>query len=158
MGLCFSVQLGVAVPPSLRNIYKELDDDEHLLDGIPPASTSSSASASSSSSATSSSGAKKGKGKAKVVKPGRSGFLAPGHGNLEKWARQGVLMINAILTVEAGKAGSHKGKGWEKFTGESAFLSFVFFIYFMIAGSEKISYYFYLLVQKRLTRVMRYIV
>lgn len=71
-GLCFSVQKGVAVPPSLQNIYKEIYDDL----GIPPAS----------------------------------------HGYLKKWADNGVLMMNAVLTVREGQANSHKGKGWEIFT------------------------------------------
>ena len=71
-GLCFSVPDGVATPPSLVNIYKELESDL----GIPRRS----------------------------------------HGNLEHWARQGVLLLNTCLTVEAGKAGSHSGKGWEAIT------------------------------------------
>jgi uracil-DNA glycosylase len=73
-GLCFSVQPGVAVPPSLANIHRELRDDV----GIEP----------------------------------------PGHGNLEAWARRGVLLLNATLTVRAGQAGSHQGKGWETFTDQ----------------------------------------
>ena len=71
-GLCFSVQPGVRIPPSLRNIYKELHQD--------------------------------------------IGFTIPAHGYLQKWADQGVLMLNALLTVRASQAGSHKGKGWEEFT------------------------------------------
>ena len=71
-GLCFSVQPGTKIPPSLVNIYRELKDD--------------------------------------VGKP------IPETGNLEHWAKQGVLMLNATLTVRAGQAGSHQGKGWEKFT------------------------------------------
>lgn len=71
-GLCFSVQPGVTIPPSLRNIYKELADDL----GIQP----------------------------------------PNHGCLQHWAEQGVLLLNATLTVERGLAGSHQGKGWEQFT------------------------------------------
>ncbi|WP_137680651.1 uracil-DNA glycosylase [Aurantiacibacter suaedae] len=71
-GLCFSVQDGVALPPSLKNIYAELADDL----GIAPAAG----------------------------------------GNLESWARQGVLLLNNTLTVENGKAGSHAGKGWEAIT------------------------------------------
>ena len=71
-GLCFSVRPGVAVPPSLQNIYKELAADL----GIPPA----------------------------------------GHGYLQTWADQGVLLLNAVLTVEKSKAASHQGKGWESFT------------------------------------------
>ncbi|PID87861.1 MAG: uracil-DNA glycosylase [Bacteroidia bacterium] len=71
-GLCFSVPEGVAVPPSLLNIYKELHAD--IGKEIPPS------------------------------------------GNLEHWAKQGVLMLNATLTVRARQAGSHKGKGWEIFT------------------------------------------
>ncbi|QJD97605.1 uracil-DNA glycosylase [Mucilaginibacter robiniae] len=72
-GLSFSVQKGVTVPPSLRNIYKELQDD------IP-------------------------------------GFQIPNHGNLTEWADQGVMLLNATLTVRAGKPGSHQKKGWEIFT------------------------------------------
>lgn len=73
-GLCFSVRRGVAVPPSLANIYKELHSDL----GVP----------------------------------------IPRHGNLEAWARQGVLLLNTTLTVQAGLANSHQGKGWELFTDE----------------------------------------
>jgi len=73
-GLCFSVRPGVAVPPSLANIHKELAADL----GIEP----------------------------------------PAHGNLEAWARQGVLLLNATLTVRAGQAASHQGKGWETFTDQ----------------------------------------
>jgi uracil-DNA glycosylase len=71
-GLCFSVQKGVAIPPSLMNIYKELATD---VDVTPPA-----------------------------------------HGNLISWAQQGVLLLNNVLTVEDGKAGSHHKRGWELFT------------------------------------------
>ena len=71
-GLCFSVRRGVARPPSLVNIYKELHDD--------------------------------------------LGCPIPDHGNLEHWATQGVLLLNATLTVRARQAGSHQGKGWETFT------------------------------------------
>ena len=71
-GLCFSVLPGVKVPPSLANIYREIDSDL----GIAPAH----------------------------------------HGNLQSWAEQGVLLLNAVLTVERGQAGSHQGKGWEIFT------------------------------------------
>lgn len=71
-GLCFSVSEGVAKPPSLNNIFKELYDDL----GIPVSQK----------------------------------------GNLEKWARQGVLLLNATLTVKANIAGSHQNKGWEQFT------------------------------------------
>ena len=71
-GLCFSVPLGVTKPPSLENIFKELQNDL----GIP----------------------------------------VPGHGNLVKWADQGVLLLNATLTVRANQAGSHQNKGWETFT------------------------------------------
>lgn len=71
-GLCFSVQPGVAVPPSLDNIFKELQRD--------------------------------------------LGIARPDHGCLLPWARQGVLLLNAVLTVEDGCAGAHTGKGWEGFT------------------------------------------
>jgi uracil-DNA glycosylase len=71
-GLCFSVPDGIAKPPSLVNIFKELEND--------------------------------------------LGIKTPVHGNLEKWARQGVLLLNATLTVRANKAGSHQNKGWEEFT------------------------------------------
>ena len=71
-GLCFSVTPGTRTPPSLVNIYKELEADL----GIPPAR----------------------------------------HGFLEHWATQGVLLLNAVLTVEKGLAASHQGRGWERFT------------------------------------------
>ena len=71
-GLCFSVAGGVALPPSLQNIYKELQSD--------------------------------------------LGIQTPPTGDLTHWATQGVLMLNATLTVRAGQAGSHQGKGWEEFT------------------------------------------
>jgi uracil-DNA glycosylase len=77
-GLCFSVRKGVKIPPSLRNIYKELVQDKEI----------SNVSA------------------------------MPTHGFLERWAKQGVLMINTVLTVRQGEANSHKGKGWELFTDE----------------------------------------
>lgn len=73
-GLCFSVRLGVPTPPSLINIYKEIEADL----GIP----------------------------------------IPDHGNLQAWADQGVLLLNAVLTVERGQAGAHQGKGWEQFTDQ----------------------------------------
>lgn len=71
-GLCFSVNEGVALPPSLQNIYKEIQQD--------------------------------------------MGKNTPQSGNLERWAVQGVLLLNATLTVQAHRAGSHQGKGWEEFT------------------------------------------
>jgi uracil-DNA glycosylase len=73
-GLCFSVQPGVAVPPSLQNIYKELHNE--------------------------------------------LGLPIPQHGHLGAWADQGVLLLNSVLSVEASKAASHQGKGWEIFTDE----------------------------------------
>lgn len=74
-GLCFSVPDGIAKPPSLINIFKELKSDLGI--NIPP------------------------------------------HGNLSKWARQGVLLLNATLTVRANLAGSHQKKGWENFTDKA---------------------------------------
>ena len=71
-GLCFSVNEGISLPPSLQNIYKELEADL----GITPRTS----------------------------------------GNLEHWARQGVLLLNATLTVRAHQAGSHQRRGWEEFT------------------------------------------
>lgn len=71
-GLSFSVQKGVALPPSLRNIFHELHSDL----GVP----------------------------------------IPKHGNLTHWAEQGVLLLNAVLTVEAGQPTSHQKRGWEEFT------------------------------------------
>ncbi len=71
-GLCFSVQPGVALPPSLKNIFKEIQRD--------------------------------------------FGFLPPANGCLQTWAEQGVFLLNATLTVEQGRAGSHQGMGWEQFT------------------------------------------
>jgi uracil-DNA glycosylase len=73
-GLCFSVMPGVPLPPSLKNIYKELQRD--------------------------------------------LGIVPPEHGCLLDWAKQGVLLINSVLTVEAGQANSHQGKGWENFTDQ----------------------------------------
>jgi uracil-DNA glycosylase len=71
-GLAFSVRPGVALPPSLRNLFRELHDDL----GIP----------------------------------------VPRHGHLEPWARQGLLLLNTVLTVRAADPGSHAGQGWERFT------------------------------------------
>lgn len=73
-GLCFSVMPEVKIPPSLLNIYKELQQDLNIT----------------------------------PVK----------HGFLESWAKQGVLLLNSVLTVEQGRAGSHQGKGWEQFTDQ----------------------------------------
>ena len=71
-GLCFSVKKGVDIPPSLVNIYKELQED--------------------------------------------IGCDIPNHGDLTAWAKQGVLMMNTVLTVRAHQANSHQGIGWEEFT------------------------------------------
>jgi uracil-DNA glycosylase len=71
-GLCFSVRPGTAIPPSLVNIYKEMQSDL----GVAPAR----------------------------------------HGFLEHWAKQGVLLLNAVLTVRMGQAASHRERGWERFT------------------------------------------
>lgn len=76
-GLCFSVNDGVQIPPSLVNIYKEIQNDL----GTPP----------------------------------------PPSGNLERWSRQGVLLLNATLTVRAHQAGSHQHKGWEEFTDSAIY-------------------------------------
>ena len=71
-GLCFSVRPGVRIPPSLVNIYKEMESD--------------------------------------------IGIERARHGFLEHWAKQGVLLLNSVLTVEESQAASHQGKGWERFT------------------------------------------
>ena len=71
-GLCFSVRPGVPVPPSLVNIFTEIERD--------------------------------------------LGIARPDHGCLTPWARRGVLLLNAVLTVQDGRAGAHQGKGWEGFT------------------------------------------
>ncbi|RUT73391.1 uracil-DNA glycosylase [Ancylomarina longa] len=71
-GLCFSVQNGVAIPPSLKNIFKEMNADLE--------------------------------------------FPIPQSGNLENWSKQGILLLNATLTVRANQAGSHQNRGWEAFT------------------------------------------
>jgi uracil-DNA glycosylase len=73
MGLSFAVEEGIALPPSLRNIYKELESD--------------------------------------LGEP-----VGHADGDLSRWAKQGVLLLNATLTVRASSAGSHQGKGWEEFT------------------------------------------
>lgn len=72
MGLSFSVRKNIKLPPSLKNIFKELETD--------------------------------------------TGVLISNSGDLSKWSKQGVLLLNSILTVEKSKAGSHKNIGWEKFT------------------------------------------
>ncbi|NNE28982.1 MAG: uracil-DNA glycosylase [Saprospiraceae bacterium] len=72
MGLCFSVPKGIAIPASLKNIYKEMHND--------------------------------------------IGFSPPDHGDLTAWAEQGVFLLNAMLTVEKNKAGSHRKIGWQVFT------------------------------------------
>lgn len=72
MGLCFSVPRGIKIPPSLRNIYKEIKED--------------------------------------------LGCLIPSHGDLTEWSQRGVLLLNAILTVEKNQPGSHRNLGWQKFT------------------------------------------
>jgi uracil-DNA glycosylase len=71
-GLCFSVRKGVPPPPSLKNIFKEIENDLKIP--------------------------------------------RPKSGDLTSWADQGVMLLNTVLTVEQGKAGSHHGKGWERFT------------------------------------------
>ena len=71
-GLCFSVNKGIKTPPSLVNIYKEIQSD--------------------------------------------LGLIPPRHGYLADWAKQGVLLLNTVLTVRKGEANSHRGKGWEAFT------------------------------------------
>lgn len=71
-GLCFSVSDGISMPPSLQNIFREIQTD--------------------------------------------LGMAFPPTGNLERWANQGVLLLNAVLTVRNGEANSHQGKGWELFT------------------------------------------
>jgi len=75
-GLSFSVKKGITVPPSLKNIYKELETDIE-------------------------------------------GFKTPSHGHLTEWAEEGVLLLNATLTVRARQPGSHQGKGWEAFTDQA---------------------------------------
>lgn len=75
-GLSFSVKKGITVPPSLKNIYKELETDIE-------------------------------------------GFKIPNHGNLIQWSDEGVLLLNATLTVRAQQPGSHQGKGWEAFTDQA---------------------------------------
>lgn len=71
----------------------------------------------------------------KELKADIPGFEIPNHGTLSGWARQGVLLLNACLTVEKSKANSHKGKGWEKFTVRKFslfFLNFIFSIFRML--------------------------
>ncbi len=71
-GMCFSVRKGVPLPPSLKNIYKELESE--------------------------------------------LGIAPPGHGCLQKWAEEGVLLLNTVLTVREGAPASHRGRGWEQLT------------------------------------------
>lgn len=79
-GLCFSVQKGTRIPPSLQNIFKELRDDIG------------------------------------ITIPDHGGSPRACRGDLSSWAHAGVLLLNSVLTVEEGRAGSHAGKGWETFT------------------------------------------
>lgn len=98
-GLCFSVSDKVKIPPSLQNIYKEIQSD--------------------------------------------LGKKPPENGNLERWAEQGILMLNATLTVQAHQAGSHQNKGWEIFTDNAIKLvseklnNVVFLLWGSYAGSKE---------------------
>lgn len=74
-GLCFSVNDGIPLPPSLQNIYKEIESD--------------------------------------------TGHAPSRSGNLDRWARQGVFLLNTCLTVRRGEANSHRGRGWERFTAKT---------------------------------------
>ena len=100
-GLCFSVREGVDFPPSLINIFKEIQSD--------------------------------------------TGITRPTSGNLERWARQGVLLLNATLTVRADSAGSHQKKGWEEFTDSVINIinreknNIVFFLWGKFAQSKGLS-------------------
>ena len=99
-GLCFSVNKGIRIPPSLKNIYKELESDLNIH--------------------------------------------APSHGYLQSWAEQGVFLLNTVLTVEAGKANSHRGKGWETFTDHvikiiSDHANHVVFLLWGSASQKKVS-------------------
>lgn len=78
MGLCFSIPKNIKVPPSLKNIYKALENDPKVTFKTPN----------------------------------------PIHGDLTKWADQGVFLLNAILTVRKGISNSHQKKGWEQFTDQ----------------------------------------
>jgi uracil-DNA glycosylase len=97
-GLCFSVREGIGIPPSLRNIFKEIESDLYI-----------------------------------------NKFL---NGNLERWACQGVLLLNATLTVRAHEAGSHQKRGWEQFTDAVINLlnsernNIVFFLWGAYAGKK----------------------
>ncbi len=102
-GLCFSVPEGIAVPPSLQNIYKEIADDLEQSENEKPCFPMHQ------------------DARLPSAVFGQSGNLqlrssTPKSGNLERWAEQGVLLLNATLTVRAHQAGSHQRKGWETFT------------------------------------------
>lgn len=110
-GLCFSVRKGVAIPPSLLNVYKELRNDERVSFGPssqPPFSSSTSTTTTTESKTSTIQNPYKKKNDTKAS--------LPKHGNLEQWAKQGVLLLNAVLTVRKGNANSHAKKGWEQFT------------------------------------------
>jgi uracil-DNA glycosylase len=100
-GMCFSVKKGVAVPPSLQNIFKEIRSD--LGDPNVPFPINTNGNISNTVNNTDNN----------VRFSAR--FTAP-HGNLENWAKSGVLLLNTVLTVRAGAANSHRGHGWETFT------------------------------------------
>jgi uracil-DNA glycosylase len=103
-GLCFSVPENIAVPPSLQNIYKEIQSDLGVRSGVGPAPQDLLR--------VFESGANQ-----KIQKVyGDCKAGPPSTGNLEGWAKQGVLLLNATLTVRAGGPGSHQHKGWEEFT------------------------------------------
>jgi uracil-DNA glycosylase len=115
-GLSFSVPAGVPVPPSLRNVFKELRDD--LGDGLTePRDELGEGAGGDRAPASPPVRAKDGRGEGGQGDPaGRVGTVPAGVGDLTRWAEQGVLLLNAVLTVRAGAPGSHAGHGWEHLT------------------------------------------
>ncbi len=113
-GLCFSVQDGVRIPPSLKNIYKEIKDDLSISNSLKPLQLDAVRGASETRdqdvlSSTARRANKRSNDKMRQLQRFETG-------NLERWARQGVLLLNTTLTVEEGKPASHQGLGWERFS------------------------------------------
>ena len=116
-GLCFSVPDGVNPPPSLKNIFKELRNDLGIeMPTIQEYATSHAPKMRGADSGLSETYMEYGDEKPQASRAKQIGMNARLHGNLEGWADQGVLLLNALLTVRAGEPASHKDIGWEEFT------------------------------------------
>lgn len=116
-GLCFSVPDGVTPPPLLVNIFKEIKNDLGIeMPTIKEGATSHAPKVRGADSGLSETYIKYGEEKPQVSRAKQIGMRERSHGNLEGWAEQGVLLLNALLTVRAGEPASHHNIGWEEFT------------------------------------------